>query len=602
MSKEQTPESARDAIDGVRVTALKAGEGGSVQQISSNVQLPEDEFKSLYGAGETGKLIVPPYNPYALQKLTIENNTLGQCIAAMEVNIDGTGYVIEHKDPESNSEDDDVADGIDDFFREPFPGLTFTSMRRDLRRDLEGIGYGFFEILRNPAGELMAMKPVPGATIRLVRLGDPVPVKKTIRRKGKDITLTVMVRERIFAQKIGLGKAASSAGSLRYFKEYGASRDLDKDTGNWSTQGQRLPFKQRASELLYFTNQPDVSTPYGLPRWITQAPSVVGSRKAEELNLEFFDSGGVPPIMIFLAGGAMGNTARTQLENIFNGKAADKNRGAIVEVTPTGGSTEKEATASVKIERFGSEKQKDSMFEKYDERCEQRVRASFRIPPLFVGKAEDFSFATAYVSYTVTEAQVFQPERTEFDEQINGTIMKELDPSGNYVFRSLPLTIKDVTNQLKALEVATNNKVLSGEDVIIACNEITGTVFKYTAPKEVNEEGVGGLKKENPKEGPETGTEPTDTPVEGPTRKTETFGVIDLVTDFMTLAGIGTDKTPSESFVRATKQAIDELSVGDRALFDNLLAARLVTHAHKDLEGSSDLCGCAAEMILSHGG
>ena len=84
---------------------------------------------------------------------------------------------------------------------------------------------------------------------------------------------------------------------------------------------------------------------------------------------------------------------------------------------------------------------------------EEHVRIGFRLPPLFLGKAVDYNFATAQTSYMVAEAQVFLPERTEFDETMNKTIIKELKLK-TLKYKSKPITLKDVATQLKALELS----------------------------------------------------------------------------------------------------------------------------------------------------
>jgi capsid portal protein len=167
---------------------------------------------------------------------------------------------------------------------------------------------------------------------------------------------------------------------------------------------------------MHFQVIPDAHTPYGVPRWINQMPSVLGSRKAEEFNLEFFDNGGVPPVMILLQGGTLGSETRKAIEQMSTGEAKTNNRMQILEVEPTGGSLSQTPQAKVTVERFGGDRTTDSMFEKYDERCEERVRRAFRMPPIFVGQSKDYNFATAFASYVVAEAQVFKPERDAFDE------------------------------------------------------------------------------------------------------------------------------------------------------------------------------------------
>ena len=155
-----------------------------------------------------------------------------------------------------------------------------------------------------------------------------------------------MKRERRFAQLV-------NGVTLVYFKEFGASRDLNKSTGKWAARNQRLPARERATEILHLSCIPDSHSPYGLPRWIGQLPSVLGSRKAEEFNLEFFDNGGVPPALIVLQGGTLQSETRKALEAKFAGGATRLNRVQILEVEPTGGSLDKPTTARVTVERFG---------------------------------------------------------------------------------------------------------------------------------------------------------------------------------------------------------------------------------------------------------
>ena len=141
--------------------------------------------------------------------------------------------------------------------------------------------------------------------------------------------------------------------------------------------------EDRATELIHFTMKSDVSTPYGVPRWIQQTPSVVGSRKAEEHNIEFFDRGGVPPFLIIVEGGTLAPATTRALKDLLQGKSREKLEAAVLEVVSTG-TIGKESKVTVKVERFGSS-DKDFHFEKYDKRTEAHVRKLFRLPPIFLG-------------------------------------------------------------------------------------------------------------------------------------------------------------------------------------------------------------------------
>lgn len=575
----------------VTVTAIKAEKTAELQ---SNAQMPEDNFAGMYLAADgTGSVIAPPYCPTRLQTLVNENNTLGQCVSAMEVNIDGTGFVIERKD-NTTKEKDVEADRLTSFLKQPYPGKSFVSIRRLLRRDIESCGWGTLEVIRNAKGELMFINHVFANTMRLVKLGNPVVVPKKVNRNGVDVTVNMAVRERVFVQKL------DGLNTPMYFKEYGASRDLDKMTGQWAEPGKRLPANRRATEILYFTKTPDVRTPYGVPCWVNQLPSVLGSRKAEEYNLEFFDSGGIPPVLVFLAGGALSKETRTTLEQIFTAKHKTKARGAVVEVAPTGGSLDSSAKADVKVERFGAERQNDSMFENYDSKCEGRVRSAFRLPPMFIGKAEDYSFATAYTSYTLAEAQVFQPEREEFDTIINTTIMAEL--SSDYVLRSLPMSIKDIENQLKALELVLKTNAVTAEDFVASLNEATNLKLKYSDPS-TNPILLTALQVQQHNPGANlTGAQHENQvtlPGQQPVAKADPMGVLELANDWLRIAGSFKGRAPATDalFIETTKQAVSKLSDSEKELFYNLVLTKTMPGMDKAYEGMLEAGGCAITLL-----
>lgn len=433
-------------------------------QITSNALDIEDTFLNSY----TTSVIQPEISPDVYYSLVEQNNALNSCISAMEVNIDGTGFDIIRADHEELTDADKTAlQPVKDFLMEVSPTVSFITLRRQMRRQLEIAGYACIEIIRNPKDEIVFMRTLESKTIRLMKLGDAVPTTKTLIRGGTEMKIQTLTRERRFVQLVARRKI--------YFKEFGSTRDLAKATGSFLVEaGQRLPFEDRASEIIYLTVHRSAVSPYGVPRWLNQLPSVIGSRSAEELNLEYFAAGGIPPLMIFISGGAMAEKARKQLEGLLAGKARNKLKGIVADIQSTSGTIDKGGGVRVDIESFGSDRQQDSMFENYDVRCEQRVRASFRLPPLFVGKADDYSYASVFASYTLAEAQVFAPERMEFDEVFNNTVMKELT-KGKYRIKSKPLTVADAETNLKTLQTAMNGGAITKKDLIENLN-LVGSV------------------------------------------------------------------------------------------------------------------------------
>lgn len=484
-------------------SGLLMGSGTNVQSqqtdakaVTSNALQYEDEFTGVYGQGKFDQnkrisIIQPPINPLTLEKLVQHNNALGPCIEAMITNIDGTGHEILFND----DADATVAQDVKAFFKEPWPGESFSKQRKDLRKDLETLGYGMLEVIRNPFNnEIAGMRYIEAKTIRLIKLGEAVPVTRTVIRNGKPVKLRYNMRFRRFVQKVG--------SSFVFFKEFGADPHVDRVTGAWDNE-QPVPPENRASEILYFTIYKDINTPYGIPRWIAQIPSILGSRKAEENNLDFFNSGGVPPFILLVGGGVLSPETKQALESGLASNSSAKQRGLVIEAYASGGSIDDNGAVSIQVERFSSEKQNDSMFENYDERSEKRIRGAFRLSPIFVGKLESLNFASAIASYMVGEAQVFRPEREEFDDQINLKIIPELikatKSKGSFVFRSLPIAINEAKEKIMALKIATDRQLITKGEAVRGLNEAVGLNMKVAEGEEdvlpvmnqrANQEGV----------------------------------------------------------------------------------------------------------------
>lgn len=600
---------------------------------------PEDTFTGQYWTGGTvgaGVAIIEPmFKPGTLHAMITQNNTLAQCVEAMEVNIDGTGHSIDLA-KEGDSDDKAEKDMLEEFFREPYPGKSMIEIRRSFRRDLEATGTGYLEVIRTADDEVAMMNWLDCNEMRMLRYDAPIPVEKTVTRNGKEITLKVRTRERRFVQYIN--------GKKIYFKEFGASRDIDRDTGEWARQGVRLPVERRGSEVLHFIGNKEPKTPYGSPRWINQLPSILGSRKAEEFNLEFFDGGGIPPVLVLVEGGTLGEDVRRDLRNHLSGKQ-NKHRAAIVEAISTSGTIDSAGTVRVRVERFGAERQQDAMFQNYDTSTSEHVRVSFRLPPMFLGKSADYNFATAYTAYMVAEAQVFYPERDEFDSRINKTIVKALGAK-KYVFRSLPLTLVDVTNQLKAMELAIGNKLIKAEEAVNKLNEVTGLAMEVDpkadlnppppvpapgspdpsqdpqnaptgakTPPDPSSPAPKNIKQPTASPAPASGTTPdrardpkkanpqeVGTGARAVNRKSDNSELVKLATEWMECMGvIGKEAQSLYSHTAKSRIAkeVADLDPEDTKMFSAVVASRLLVGSSSDFAGLTELCGHANELVES---
>lgn len=458
-----------EAPAGPRIVAdvmlIKADDTGSSNAVRARGWEYEDEFKGLYGPLGNGtqqtsdvQIIEPPYLPRTLEALCQQNNTLNVCIAAIVTNVHGTGFDIKAKN-EEDAKSPRIKE-ISAFFEETYPGESFRDLRRMVGKDLERIGYCYIEVIRHLTGEIAFLRRLDPKLMRLVKKGEARLSKIKAMRNGKTVEIPMMQRWRRYVQTL-------NGTQLLYFKEYKCPEPMSNKTGQWGA----TTVADAASEIIHLTRDDDSLTPYGVPAWLSQLPSVLGSRKAEELNLTFFDHGGVPPMMVFVNGGSLTPQAAQALRQHLQG--GNKHTIPVIETVSTGGTIDSPSAVKVTIERFGSERQDDSMFENYDERCEKRVRRAWRLPPLFIGATDDYNFASAYASYLVAEAQVFAPERQEFDERINRTIMRELDPEGKFEFRSRPINMKDIEKQLAALKIAIDGQTVGRKQLVDQLNSMT---------------------------------------------------------------------------------------------------------------------------------
>lgn len=69
--------------------------------------------------------------------------------------------------------------------------------------------------------------------------------------------------------------------------------------------------------------------------------------------------------------------AKDELDNYMTTKAASKNNIPVFEIVAQG-RVDAPNNVRVNMERFGSERQTDSMFENYDDKCSTRIRRSWR--------------------------------------------------------------------------------------------------------------------------------------------------------------------------------------------------------------------------------
>ena len=119
------------------------------------------------------------------------------------------------------------------------------------------------------------------------------------------------------------------------------------------------------------------------------------------------------------------------------------NKMLIIEATPENdGPVVKAGIPIVRFQNLSDAQQKDSLFDNYDKTNREKIRSSFRLPPIFVGLTSDYTRATARESREVAEEQVFGPERADHDFVINRLLFPAMGVR-YWVYKSLPPKVND---------------------------------------------------------------------------------------------------------------------------------------------------------------
>jgi PBSX family phage portal protein len=432
------------------------------------VEERDDPFEGLY---DEHRLKEPPYPFQNLYMIYEESDILQSCVKAYQKNVDGFGYqmlflgddVKEKDGPEAKTE----LVRANNFFDRVNEAQSFATIRSLMREDHEVLGNGAFEVIRSLAGQIQVMYHVPFKWLRMsASTGQQVAKAVTIMRDGKPVKLRFRRYYRKYAQIRTDGR------KIRWFKEFGDPRVMDANTGQYMPAGQKTGTP--ASEIWHFKNNFGGMS-YGLPRWIGAVLSVMGRRQAEFVNYDLFENQGIPPLLVLVAGGVLTDESMETLKGIIRGMRGVENfnRVGVLEAMLESTGLEDRGTVRLDLKNLAEYRKEDQMFGDYMEASENRARHTFRIPPLYIGASENFTYATAKAAQTVAEEQVFVPERLGFDEEINNLLIPELVIS-KWAYKTKGPRIVSGPDLSQALKAFTDAGAFSVNHAIERANEAFG--------------------------------------------------------------------------------------------------------------------------------
>jgi PBSX family phage portal protein len=367
------------------------------------------------------RIMEPVYGYKDLIKTALASTILRQCVDSYVTNIESYGTELEYIGPEGQ-EQSRAAQNEKARINRIMAGLTndertVQKHREDSRIDKEILGARCFEIIRDAAGRVVGFDHVPTVTMRVTnRERDYTTYQTYDQRTGAYVT-----NKRRFRRFVQIDER----GQKTWFKEYGDPRIISPKNGEVDNS---LSIEDEATEIyydaLYFPG-----TPYGIPRWAGAIPSLLGSREAEMVNLNFFRDNAIPAMAVLISGGALTEESFDKIDNYIQGVrgAASMNRIVVMEAVSDGS----EAAAidgslpapKIDIKPMLSERQHEGLFKDYIGDSERKARSTFRLPPIYIGSASEYNRASAFASMLTADQQIFVPERTAWDTMFDRIVL-----------------------------------------------------------------------------------------------------------------------------------------------------------------------------------
>lgn len=381
-----------------------------------------DEADPFQGVYDKYRLLEPPFSFTQLYKIYEESDVLQECIDAMITNVDGFGYKLVYlrddlekiDSPESKV----MRRKLENFFDHANDEQSWLTIRKLMRMDYEVLGNGGFEVIRNLKGEVAVVNYIPFRTVRLsARDTRGTTVTVDVPRDGRLVPLRVKKHFRKFVQHRMSGR------QFRFFKEFGDPRILCAVDGEYKKTEKEC--KEVASEILHFASTVGGGA-YGIPRWLGALLAVVGRRSAQYVNYDLFENQGISPMVVTVSGGRLTDASVAELEALISGMRGVENwnRVCLLESAFESTGLDEKGTAKIELKNMHDYRKEDMMFSTYLTDAEKSCRHRFRLPPLYVGSAESFTYATAQASRVAAEEQIFSPERRDFDEKINNMLVR----------------------------------------------------------------------------------------------------------------------------------------------------------------------------------
>lgn len=367
------------------------------------------------------RVIEPIYAYRDLLKVYHSSTILRQCTDSYVTNIESYGLELEYVGPDGQ-EDSRAAQNEKNRIQRLLGTLTsdgrpIAQHRENSRVDKEILGARCFEVIQDMTGRVVGFDHVPTNAMRMTsKEKEPTPVFITDQATGA--RKLIKRRFRRFVQ-IGDG------GKKTFFKEFGDPRKIDPATGK---EDATIAIEDEATSI-YYDALYCPGTPCGVPRWAGAIPALLGAREAEMVNLNFFRDNAIPAMAILVSGGALTEESFDKIESYIQGVRGAKSMNRIVVMEAVSEGAEAAAidgslpAPKVDIKPMLSDRQHEGLFKEYIRDAERKAREAFRLPPIYIGSAEEYNRASAFASVLTADQQIFVPERLAWDNMFHNVVL-----------------------------------------------------------------------------------------------------------------------------------------------------------------------------------
>jgi PBSX family phage portal protein len=435
-------------------------------------KIPEDHFQDDYKSADA---IEPPFDMFTLAVLPESSAILGPCIDAMEVNIEGLGHRVvprDELDPTDEGLDPEIQAElakVSNFFANATLEGTLVQLRRVLRRDLETTGNAYIEVLPsvpNP-DEPAGLTHLPSWTMRLKR-SDKEATSCMVPRAVKDeITGNWSIEDFPYRKHFRRFIQRRDTHSEKvYYKEWGDPRVIDYENGEVLAESMEKATpaqRQRAANPVIHIKLYSPRSPYGLPRIVGNFFTIYGNRAAEVINYTTLKCNNIPALLMMATNVQITSASITRIKEFVEERIQGDNNYStilIVEAEPITEGLKDPGNMKIEVKPLTENQHTDAMFVKYMDRNDERIRQAFRMPPIFLGRSDEYNRATADASKGLAEEQVFGPERQNIDSIFNTTLVPALR-AASVLFRSNTPNVTDNYELTQLLAVAERSGGLS---------------------------------------------------------------------------------------------------------------------------------------------